>query len=44
MASLIAVLSALSVVPLTAAVLRWRPLTDLDRRLTALDVELDLAR
>ena len=43
-ASLIAVLSTLSVVPLTAAVLRWRPLTDLDRRLAALDAELDLAR
>ncbi len=44
MSSLIAALAALSVVPLTAVVLRWRPLTDLDRRLAALDVELDLVR
>ena len=44
MNSLIAVTSALAAVPLTLVSLRLRPLTELDRRLSAVDVELDAAR
>ena len=42
--SLIALLTACTALlglPLTAGVLRSRPLTDLDRRLSAVDVDLD---
>ncbi|WP_276309181.1 hypothetical protein [Nakamurella deserti] len=44
MNSLLAVVTALLAVPAAAVSLRLRPLTELDRRLSAVDAELDAAR
>jgi len=42
--SLLAVVTALLAVPTTAVLLRLRPITELDRRLSAVDAELDATR